>query len=147
MYNISYLRIVRSMLHQSVCAKSPRAPSIPELVTGGAVGRCAVCDTERVRGAEIDLMLAEYIEPHHAAIRAAPESLHAEIVCSSFPWICLRKIQGKGLLWFSTTTRRPAILTADSQSKLYSASIKSRAAPNSDLTYKRSWEFLNKILI
>jgi hypothetical protein len=92
-----------------------------------------VCDTERVRAAETDLMLAEYIEPHHAAIRSAPESLRAEIARSSFPWICLRKIQGKGLLWFSTTTRRPAISTADSRSTLNSASIKSRAAPNSDL--------------
>ncbi len=86
------------MLHQRICAKSLRAPPFPELVTGGAVGRCAVCDTERVRGAEINLYGVEYIEPHHAAIRSAPESLRAEIARSSFPWICLRKIQGKGLL-------------------------------------------------
>jgi hypothetical protein len=102
------------MLHQRVCAKSPKAPPFPELVTGGAVGRRAVCDTDRVRGAYINLYGVEYIEPHHAAIRAAPESLCTEIARSSFPWICLWTLQGKGLIWFYITPRRPAISNADS---------------------------------
>jgi hypothetical protein len=95
LYNIPYLRIGRSMLHQRVYVLRSRAPPFPELETGGGFRRREVCNTERVRGADINFPRLDYTLPQDRALHSAPGCLCEEPDRSYFPWIMFSENPGK----------------------------------------------------